>query len=90
MLADPRMADGFKLVVFADNGIRLAVSGRGSRGWGWRGTSFNKTVESKQKNLKVYQSLFDKKKGADLDGLVLGIAGDKVRVFLLLLISVKG
>jgi lysophospholipase L1-like esterase len=44
---------------------------------GWRGTSFGRTVEDKQENAKVFDEYFNTETGGQLDGLVLGIAGDK-------------
>jgi len=44
---------------------------------GWRGTSFGQQVEKKEANVHVFEELFDMDKGGELDGLVLGIAGDK-------------
>lgn len=44
---------------------------------GWKGTSFGQAVGHKKDNLKVFESMFDSDKGGDVDGLVLGIAGDK-------------
>jgi len=44
---------------------------------GWKGTSFGQAVEHKKDNVQVFESMFDSKKGGDLNGLVLGIAGDK-------------
>jgi lysophospholipase L1-like esterase len=45
---------------------------------GWRGTSLGKSVEYKEPNVKVFNSLFHVDQGADFQGLPLGIAGDKV------------
>jgi len=44
---------------------------------GWRGMSFGLPVDSKRTNAVVFDSLFQKRQGADFQGLALGIAGDK-------------
>jgi len=44
---------------------------------GWKGTSFGQPVEHKKSNVQAFESMFDSKKGGSLNGLVLGIAGDK-------------
>jgi len=46
---------------------------------GWKGLSFGRAVEHKEGNVQVFESMFDSNKGGDVNGLVLGIAGDKVR-----------
>lgn len=45
---------------------------------GWMGKSFGAVVDSKKGNIRVFQSMFDSsKKSSNIDGLVLGMAGDK-------------
>lgn len=44
---------------------------------GWRGTSFGKPIVTKQENIEIFGKFFDTDRGGQLDGLVLGIAGDK-------------
>lgn len=44
---------------------------------GWRGMSFGQPVPAKKPNIKVFESLFHERKGADFQGLALGIAGDR-------------
>lgn len=44
---------------------------------GWRGTSFGRPVDSKQENVHVFHDYFNTDMGGPMDGLVLGIAGDK-------------
>ena len=44
---------------------------------GWRGMSLGQLVPEKQPNIKVFDSLFDERKGAEFNGLALGLAGDK-------------
>lgn len=45
---------------------------------GWGGTSLGKSVKEKEANAEVFKSLFHLDKGAEFQGLPLGIAGDKV------------
>lgn len=44
---------------------------------GWRGMSFGNLVTAKKRNIKVFESLFMERNGADFEGMALGIAGDK-------------
>lgn len=46
---------------------------------GWRGTSFGEPIEHKQENKQIFEKYFDMEKSstAKMEGLVLGIAGDK-------------
>lgn len=44
---------------------------------GWGGTSLGKSVKEKEANAEVFKSLFHLDKGAEFQGLPLGIAGDK-------------
>lgn len=44
---------------------------------GWRGMSFGLPVASKRPNAAVFDTLFSERRGADFQGLALGIAGDK-------------
>ncbi len=47
---------------------------------GFKGTKFGRKVPHKKENIPVFESLFDVSKGAEYDGIVLAIAGDKVSV----------
>ncbi len=47
---------------------------------GFKGTKFGKKVKHKQDNVQVFDSFFNANNGAEFDGLVLAIAGDKVRL----------
>jgi lysophospholipase L1-like esterase len=44
---------------------------------GWRGMSFGQPVPAKKPNIKVFDKLFHERRGADFEGLALGIAGDR-------------
>jgi lysophospholipase L1-like esterase len=44
---------------------------------GWRGMSLGLPVPEKKPNVPVFESLFDERRGADFQGLALGIAGDR-------------
>jgi hypothetical protein len=45
---------------------------------GWRGTHFGEPNIKSEGNKAVYDSLFSTENGGQFDGLVLGIAGDRV------------
>lgn len=45
---------------------------------GFKGTKFGRKAPHKKENVPVFESLFDVSKGAEYDGMVLAIAGDKV------------
>ena len=44
---------------------------------GWRGLSLGQPVPEKKPNIKVFNSLFNQQKGGEINGLALGLAGDK-------------
>jgi hypothetical protein len=49
---------------------------------GFKGTKFGKEVAHKRDNLPVFENLFDTDKGGEFDGMILAIAGDKVRIYM--------